>query len=56
VVQDNAAKAWSEKRLFRELLDSDPRVNVTSDVLDDAFDLQRSLRHSGAVFDALVGL
>jgi adenylosuccinate lyase len=56
VVQDNAAKAWVESRSFRELLDSDPRVKVSPELLDDAFDLQRSLRHSGAVFDGLVGL
>jgi adenylosuccinate lyase len=56
VVQDNAARAWSERRSFRELLDADPRVNVSSTLLDEAFDLRRSLRHSGAVFDGLVGL
>jgi adenylosuccinate lyase len=53
LVQDNAAKAWSEKRSFRELLDDDSRVVVAPALLDEAFDLQRSLRHSGAVFDAL---
>jgi hypothetical protein len=56
VVQDNVARAWSERRSFRELLDADPRVNVSSTLLDEAFDLRRSLRHSGAVFDGLVGL
>jgi adenylosuccinate lyase len=53
IVQDNAARAWSDKRSFRELLDADDRVAVAPELLDDAFDLQRSLRHSGAVFEAL---
>ena len=53
IVQDNAARAWRDKRSFRELLEGDERVAVAPELLDDAFDLQRSLRHSGAVFDAL---
>ena len=42
-----------EKRSFRELLDADPRVDVAPTLLDEAFDLQRSLRHSAAVFEPL---
>ncbi len=53
IVQDNAARALSEKRPLRDLLETDPRVIVAPDLLDEAFDLQRSLRHTGAVFDAL---
>ncbi|MEY2415030.1 MAG: adenylosuccinate lyase [Ilumatobacteraceae bacterium] len=53
IVQDNAARAWRDKRSFRELLEADDRVAVAPELLDDAFDLQRSLRHSGAVFAAL---
>jgi len=53
VVQDNAARAWSEQRTFRELLVADPRVDVKPQLLDEAFDLQRSLRHTDAVFAAL---
>jgi adenylosuccinate lyase len=53
IVQDNATQAWREKRSFRELLDADERVDVAPELLDEAFDLQRSLRHSAAVFDAL---
>ena len=53
IVQDNATQAWREKRPFRELLDADERVDVAPELLDEAFDLQRSLRHSAAVFDAL---
>jgi adenylosuccinate lyase len=56
IVQDNAARSWSEKRSFRELLEADSRVTVSSQLLDEAFDLDRSLRHAGAVFDALDGI
>jgi adenylosuccinate lyase len=53
IVQDNASQAWRDKRSFRELLDADERVSVKPELLDEAFDLQRSLRHSEAVFDAI---
>jgi adenylosuccinate lyase len=53
IVQDNAAQAWREKRSFRELLEADERVDVAPALLDEAFDLQRSLRHSAMVFDVL---
>ena len=56
IVQDDAARSWGEKRSFRELLDADSRVTVSSQLLDEAFDLERSLRHAGAVFDALDGI
>ena len=53
VVQDNAMRAWDEQRGFRELLEADDRVALSSDVLDAAFDVQRSLRHVDRVFVAL---
>jgi adenylosuccinate lyase len=53
VVQENAMRAWDESRDFRGLLEADPRVTVDRSVLDDAFDLSRSLRNIGATFDAL---
>jgi adenylosuccinate lyase len=56
IVQENAAKAWDERRSFRELLEADPRVTVPSSVLDDAFDLSRSVRHAGRGVDALDAL
>ena len=56
IVQDNAGRAWDEGRSFRELLDADPRVTVPADVLDDAFDLGRSVRHAGHGVDALDAL
>ena len=53
IVQENAVRAWAEKRSFRDLLDADPRVAVPASLLDEAFDLKRSLRHSAAVFEAV---
>jgi adenylosuccinate lyase len=43
IVQRNAMRAWDENRDFRALLEADPEVDDA--VLDDAFDLGRSLRH-----------
>jgi len=56
IVQENAGRAWDESRSFRELLDADPRITVSSSVLDDAFDLGRSVRHAGIGVDALDAL
>ncbi len=56
IVQENAARAWSERHSFRGLLDADPRVTVPATLLDEAFDLQRSLHHSGAVFTSVDAL
>jgi len=53
IVQENAGRAWDERRSFRELLEADPRVTVAPSVLDDAFDLSRSVRHAGRGVDAL---
>ncbi len=53
IVQETAMRAWDEGRSFRELLESDGRVTVDETVLDDAFDVQRSLRHVNRVFEAL---
>jgi adenylosuccinate lyase len=53
VVQDNAMRAWDEGRDFRELLEHDERVSVEREVLDEAFDLTRSLRNIGPTFAAL---
>jgi adenylosuccinate lyase len=53
IVQENAGRAWDEGRSFRELLEADPRVTVPASVLDEAFDLQRSVRYAGRGVDAL---
>ena len=56
VVQENAARAWAEAVPFRSLLEADDRVTVSADVLDDAFDLQRSTRHAGRAVDAALAI
>ncbi|MBI4932564.1 MAG: adenylosuccinate lyase [Actinobacteria bacterium] len=56
IVQENAGRAWDEGRSFRELLAADPRVTVPDAVLDDAFDLARSVRYAGRGVDALDAL
>jgi adenylosuccinate lyase len=56
VVQEAASTAWTEKRPFRSVLEEDDRVKLTGDEFDDAFSLQRSLRNTGAIFDALEGI
>lgn len=52
-VQEAAMQAWDQGRSFRELLEADSRVAVDPAVLDSAFDVQRSLRHVGKVFEAI---
>ena len=53
IVQDRALESWETGQSFRALLESDPRVTLTPEQMGDAFDLARSLRHSGRVVDAL---
>ena len=53
IVQSAAATAWSERRPFRSVLESDPAVPLTPEQLEAAFSLQRALANAGAVFDAL---
>ena len=54
VVQDNAMRAWDERRDFRELIECDERVRqVPAAAIDQAFDLKRSLCRIGSVFEAL---
>jgi adenylosuccinate lyase len=56
IVQRNAMAAWEEGRPFRALLEADPEVPLDKAGLDEAFDLRRSLRHTGRVLDALAGV
>ncbi len=53
IVQRNAMTAWEEQSDFRTLLENDPEVSVSKEVLDEAFDLDRSLRHIDRVSSAL---
>jgi adenylosuccinate lyase len=56
IVQHNAARAWSEQRSFRSLLEADERVDLDQARLDEAFDLRRSLQHADAAFEQLEAL
>jgi len=51
IVQRNAMKAWDDGLEFRALLEDDD--DVDNSVLDEAFDLGRSLRNLQHVFDQL---
>lgn len=51
IVQRNAMRAWDEGLDFRTLLEADDEVD--NSVLDEAFDLRRSLRNLGTVFAQL---
>ncbi|MFK7920221.1 MAG: adenylosuccinate lyase [Ilumatobacter sp.] len=51
IVQRNAMQAWDEGMDFRTLLEADDEVD--NSVLDDAFDLRRSLSNLGVVFEQL---
>jgi adenylosuccinate lyase len=53
IVQDDAMRAWSEGVPFRTVLEKDPRVTLPGEALEEAFDLQRALRNTAGVFDAL---
>ena len=54
IVQGHAMRAWDEGRDFRQLLAADPEVDPA--ILDEAFDLERSLRNLDQVFDQLDAL
>ncbi len=53
IVQRNAMAAWEQGKPFRTLLEADPDVTVSGDALDEAFSLQRALRHTDRILDAL---
>jgi adenylosuccinate lyase len=53
IVQRDAMKAWEERTDFRTLLEKDPEIGLSKESLDEAFDLDRSLRHLDRVAAAL---
>jgi len=57
VVQRNAMRVWDEDRDFKDLLGSDPEVQarLSPKDLDEAFDLDRELRHAPAIFARVLG-
>jgi len=57
IVQEAAAISWERSQDFRSVLEADSRLErVDKKVLDEAFDLKRSLVHIGQVFTALDAL
>jgi adenylosuccinate lyase len=53
IVQRAAMRAWDERRSFRAILEEDPEVTLKPEALDEAFDLDRALRHAHRTIDAL---
>jgi adenylosuccinate lyase len=53
IVQRDARIAWEQRRSFRTVLDDDPEVTLGGAELDEAFGLERSLRHAHRFLDAL---
>ncbi|HUO48446.1 MAG TPA: lyase family protein [Acidimicrobiales bacterium] len=53
IVQRDARIAWEQRRPFRAVLDEDPDVTLDGSELDEAFSLDRSLRHAHRFLDAL---
>ena len=53
IVQRNAMSAWDTGTDFRTLLERDPEMTLDKETLDEAFDLERSLRHLDRVAAAL---
>ena len=57
IVQHAAATSIDTNQPFRALLDADPSLNgIATEVLADAFDLGRSVRHAARAIDALDAL
>jgi len=53
IVQEAARAAWEQRRPLREVIEQDERVSVPTEVLDEAFSLDHSLRNVDLVFEAL---
>jgi adenylosuccinate lyase len=53
IVQRDARLAWDEAKPLRMVLESDPEVPLGPGELDDAFSLERALRHARRAVDAL---
>ena len=53
IVQRNALRAWDEGEHLRELLSSDPDVDLSADELEQCFQPGRFLRNTSGVFEQL---
>jgi adenylosuccinate lyase len=56
IVQRNAMEAWDGGRDLRELLGSDPEVDLPAGALERCFSTERFLAHTGVVFKRLEAL
>ena len=57
IVQTSAMRAWDTSTDFRSILEGEREVTaLPAGTLDRAFDLQRSLQHTGAVFERLAAI
>jgi adenylosuccinate lyase len=56
IVQRDARLAWDEAKPLRMVLESDPEVPLSASQLDEAFSLERALRHARRAVDALDSL
>ncbi len=56
LVQRAAAQATAEQRPLREVLDGDGEVGLSTEALDEAFDLERLLRHRKRLLEAVASL
>jgi adenylosuccinate lyase len=56
LVQRNALRAWDEERDFRELVTTDPDIELDDAELERAFDLGEALRHVDILFERLASL
>jgi adenylosuccinate lyase len=52
-VQDTARTAHTQRQPFRLVLETDARVDLTAEQLDEAFSLERALSNTGPIFDAM---
>ncbi|TSA53676.1 MAG: adenylosuccinate lyase [Actinobacteria bacterium] len=52
IVQEDAAIAWGERKSFRDVLNADSRVVLDPSQLDQAFDIDRAVRHAHSAIDA----
>ena len=52
-VQDTARTAHTQRQPFRLVLETDARLDLTREQLDEAFSLERALAGIGPIFDAL---
>jgi adenylosuccinate lyase len=53
IVQEAAATAYTDGKPFRAVLEADPRVRISPAQLDEAFSLERALRHTTTIFQTL---